>query len=54
MQEDQFDVVITGGGMVGAALACGLARHQFRVAVIDHQLPRPLIPQACRMSVFRQ
>ncbi|GAA0487029.1 3-demethoxyubiquinol 3-hydroxylase [Tatumella punctata] len=44
MQEDQFDVVITGGGMVGAALACGLARHQFRVAVIDHQLPRPFDP----------
>ncbi len=39
MQQKQFDVVINGGGMVGAALACGLAQHNFRVAVIDRQEP---------------
>lgn len=39
MQEEQFDVVINGGGMVGAALACGLARHHFKVAVIEQQAP---------------
>ncbi|ARU93386.1 3-demethoxyubiquinol 3-hydroxylase [Tatumella citrea] len=44
MQQQQFDVVITGAGMVGAALACGLARHHFRVAVIEHQQPRPFDP----------
>lgn len=46
MQEDQFDVVITGGGMVGAALACGLARHQFKVAVIEHQTPAAFSPDS--------
>ena len=39
MQERQYDVVIVGGGMVGAALACGLAQQQFRVAVIERAEP---------------
>ncbi len=45
MQQEQFDVVITGGGMVGAALACGLARHHFRVAVIERHQPNRFDPQ---------
>ncbi|QDY41324.1 3-demethoxyubiquinol 3-hydroxylase [Candidatus Pantoea soli] len=39
MQDTDFDVVISGGGMVGAALACGLAQQQFRVAVIERAEP---------------
>lgn len=39
MQDNQFDVVIVGGGMVGAALACGLAEHRFRVAMIERAEP---------------
>ncbi|KAA8670916.1 3-demethoxyubiquinol 3-hydroxylase [Pantoea dispersa] len=39
MQDSQFDVVVVGGGMVGAALACGLAQQQFRVAVIERAEP---------------
>ncbi len=39
MQDSHFDVVIVGGGMVGAALACGLAQQQFRVAVIERAEP---------------
>jgi len=41
MQEREYDVVIVGGGMVGAALACGLAQQQFRVAVIERAEPEP-------------
>ncbi|NIF22987.1 MULTISPECIES: 3-demethoxyubiquinol 3-hydroxylase [Pantoea] len=39
MQDNAFDVVIVGGGMVGAALACGLAAQRFRVAVIERSEP---------------
>lgn len=35
----KWDVVIVGGGMVGAALASGLAAHGFRVAVLEQQEP---------------
>jgi 2-octaprenyl-3-methyl-6-methoxy-1,4-benzoquinol hydroxylase len=35
-----FDVVIVGAGMVGATIACGLARSNLKVAVIDPQLPQ--------------
>ena len=41
MQDNQFDVVIVGGGMVGAALACGLTQQHFRVAVIERAEPAP-------------
>ncbi|MBT0721645.1 3-demethoxyubiquinol 3-hydroxylase [Rosenbergiella collisarenosi] len=39
MQTEHFDIVINGGGMVGAALACGLTQHNFRVAVIERCEP---------------
>lgn len=41
MKEIQFDVVIAGGGMVGAAAALALARSQVRVALIE-----PFVPEA--------
>lgn len=41
MQDSHFDVVVIGGGMVGAALACGLAQQQFRVAVVERAEPAP-------------
>ena len=37
-----FDVVIVGTGMVGGAIACGLAQQNFRVALIDKALPKPV------------
>ncbi len=35
-----FDVVIVGAGMVGATIACGLARSNLKVAIIDPQVPQ--------------
>lgn len=33
------DVIVIGGGLVGATLACGLARHGVETVVIDRQAP---------------
>mgnify|MGYP000930965041 CR=1 FL=1 len=37
MQETHFDVVVVGGGMVGAALASGLAQQGFSIAVLEQE-----------------
>ena len=39
----EFDVVIIGAGMVGATIACGLARSNLNVAVIDQQKATPYV-----------
>ena len=39
----EFDVVIIGAGMVGATIACGLARSNLKVAVIDPQQAKPFV-----------
>ena len=39
MSNKQYDVLIIGGGMVGAALACGLGDSQLSVAVIEAREP---------------
>ena len=38
-----YDVIIVGAGMVGAAIACGLARSNFKVAVVDPLSPSPFV-----------
>lgn len=40
-----FDVVIVGGGMVGAAVACGLGGGALRVAIIETSPPMPFSPE---------
>ena len=39
--DQQFDVAIIGGGMVGATLARALAQTRFRIALIEPQPPHP-------------
>lgn len=39
MAEQNVDVVVVGGGMVGAALACGLAQNGFSVALLEKHKP---------------
>lgn len=36
---DQYDVVIVGGGMIGAAIAAGLASTDLKVALLEHSRP---------------
>ncbi len=49
------DIAIVGGGMVGGALALGLAQHGFSVTVIEKNTRlRPLMPLRRRMCVFRR
>lgn len=38
---NHFEVIIVGGGIVGTALACALARAGLRIAVLEPQTPQP-------------
>lgn len=44
--KNDFDVVIAGGGMIGAATAIGLAQEGLRVAMIERQSPAPFDPSS--------
>ncbi|MDQ4431366.1 3-demethoxyubiquinol 3-hydroxylase [Yokenella regensburgei] len=55
MSNQLTDVAIVGGGMVGSALALGLAQHGFAVTVIEQSAPSefdPLAPPDVRISAI--
>ncbi len=39
--KENFDVIVVGGGMVGAAVACGLGGSELNVAVLESSPPLP-------------
>ncbi|MDX7988805.1 2-octaprenyl-3-methyl-6-methoxy-1,4-benzoquinol hydroxylase [Xenorhabdus sp. 12] len=39
--QQKFDIVVVGAGMIGAAIALGLAQEGWRVALLEHQSPAP-------------
>ncbi|TNC81824.1 MAG: hypothetical protein C9356_06720 [Oleiphilus sp.] len=41
-----YDVIIVGAGMVGATIACGLARSDLKIAIIDAVPAKPYEPDA--------
>ena len=43
--DQNFDVIIVGGGMVGAAVACSLGGSSLRIAVIENAPPPPFSPE---------
>ena len=42
--EKNYDVIVVGGGMVGAAVGCSLGNSSLRVAVIERALPEAFSP----------
>ncbi|MBY5992732.1 FAD-dependent oxidoreductase [Ferrimonas balearica] len=45
---EQYDILIVGAGMVGAASACALAQKGFSVAIVEAQTPQPFAPEQPR------
>lgn len=42
---EQYDILIVGAGMVGAASACALAKRGFSVAIVEAFEPQPFSPE---------
>jgi len=42
---EEYDVVIVGGGMVGAAVACALGDSDLKVALIEQAMPQEFSPE---------
>lgn len=53
-KENEFDIVIAGAGMVGASLACLLAKSSLRVALLDRQVLKNAAAMLERKSTARK
>jgi 3-demethoxyubiquinol 3-hydroxylase len=42
---NNFDVIVVGGGMVGSATALGLSKQGLRVAIVEQQMPHSFDPK---------
>jgi 2-polyprenyl-6-methoxyphenol hydroxylase-like FAD-dependent oxidoreductase len=49
-----YDIVVIGGGMVGAALACAAALRDLRIAVVDGHPPQRVCPRVRWTYVCRR
>ena len=45
MDKNEYDVIVVGGGMVGAAVGCCLGGSQLKVAIIERQMPESFSPE---------
>lgn len=50
--QPNYDVVVVGGGMVGAAAALGLAQIGWSVALLEHDAPAPFDKDSVRICGF--
>lgn len=44
--DENYDIVVVGAGMIGAAMAIGLAKEGWRILLIEHIKPAPFDPLA--------
>jgi len=54
---DQYEVIVVGGGLVGATVACGLANKGISVALLNKENPPRILPQSdhdLRVSALTQ
>ena len=49
-----YDVLIAGGGMVGATLACALGASALKIGVIENQIALPLPAGQARLQIAPQ
>ncbi|MGP1930863.1 MAG: FAD-dependent oxidoreductase, partial [Arsenophonus sp. ET-DL12-MAG3] len=39
--DDNYDIIVVGAGMIGSAMAIGLAKEGWRVLLLEYKKPKP-------------